>query len=423
LGDALRVMPGRLAGTVQAPPSKSLAHRALLCAWLAGDIDCVRGVDATTSRDIAATIGCLAVLGTVRSSDRPEPVVLDCGESGTTLRLLVPVVAALGRTATFTGEGRLPSRPVGEYLTMLSGRGATLSPPPSGSLPLGVRGQLLPGGFHVPGGVSSQYVSGMLLALPVLPGDSTLRIDGRLESAPYVDLTLQVMRAFGVQATKQEEPTTFHVPGGQTYRAPERYLVEGDYSQAAFWLVADHLGSQVAVTGLAPDSAQGDRAIESLLARLSAAGGTEGAATDEAERGGIVVDGSQVPDLVPVLAVAAVACARDVRIVNASRLRLKESDRLASTADALTRIGADVTVTEDGLRIRGRGQRRGEPLFEGGEADAWNDHRIAMALAIAALRSEKGVVIHGWRCVEKSYPDFFEQLERLGGEIHGIHHR
>ncbi len=429
MDDPLRVMPGRLSGTVAAPPSKSLAHRALVCAWLAGEPGCIRGLDAATSRDVATTLRCLSALGPIRDAGwrarraqvgLSTPTVLDCGESGTTLRLLVPVVAALGRAAVFTGEGRLPSRPIAEYITMLSGRGVELSPPPVGGLPLGIRGSLLPGTFRVPGGVSSQYVSGMLLALPLLAGDSTLEISGRLESAPYVDLTLQVMRAFGVQAERADDGSSFHVRGKQKYKAPDAFSVEGDYSQAAFWLTADWFGSAADVTGLDPDSLQGDAAIKPLLARLAAAPAEAGGSEDA---GDVVIDASQVPDLVPVLAVAAVACERDVRIVNAARLRLKESDRLASTVDALTRIGADVTATGDGLLVRGRGQRGGGPLFEGGEADAWNDHRIAMALAVAALRSRTGVAITGWRCVDKSYPEFFEELERLGGEIHGLHHR
>jgi 3-phosphoshikimate 1-carboxyvinyltransferase len=252
----------------------------------------------------------------------------------------------------------------------------------------------------------------MLLALPLLPEDSSIRIEGRLESAPYVELTIQVMEAFGVRVEQNESGQEFRVPGNQRYR-PVDYHVEGDYSQAAFWLTAAALGSDVTVTGLSSTSAQGDREIQPLLARLAAAG-------ERAEGEEVVIDASQIPDLVPILAVASVSCARDVRIVNASRLRLKESDRLASTADALTRIGAEVLAMEDGLWIRGLGPRPGEALFEGGEADAWNDHRIAMALAVAALRSRSGVSIKGWNCVEKSYPEFFHELHRLGGEVHGI---
>lgn len=421
MDDVLRVLPSHLGGTVEAPPSKSVAHRALLCAWLAGDVGCVENVDRSTSRDVAATIDCLSALGRFREgslrerrflSGIPEPTVLDCGESGSTLRFLVPLVGALGRSAVFVGQGRLPLRPIGEYLSILSGRGVLLSPPPTGGLPLGLRGRLLPGDFTIPGGVSSQYVTGMLLALPLLPEDSSIRIEGRLESAPYVELTIQVMEAFGVRVERDESGQEFRVPGNQRYR-PVDYHVEGDYSQAAFWLTAAALGSDVTVTGLSSTSAQGDREIQPLLARLAAA-------SERAEGEEVVIDASQIPDLVPILAVASVSCARDVRIVNASRLRLKESDRLASTADALTRIGAEVLATEDGLWIRGLGPRPAEALFEGGEADAWNDHRIAMALAVAALRSRSGVSIKGWNCVEKSYPEFFHELQRLGGEVHGI---
>ena len=423
MDDALRVLPGRLHGTVAAPPSKSVAHRALICAWLAGDIGCVRGVDRTTSRDIASTIDCLAALGKHQPGSfqerrfhggLQEPVALECGESGSTLRFLVPLVAALGRYVVLTGSGRLPSRPIGEYLAILSGKGVLLSPPPSGGLPLRIQGKLLAGDFWIPGGVSSQYITGMLLALPTLPGNSTIHIDGPLESAPYVDLTLRVMEAFGVRVAHDGTGTGFRIAGGQRYHAVD-FPVEGDYSQAAFWLTARALGSEVEVTGLDVDSAQGDRRIGELLRTITAA--------EKSETDDLVIDAAQIPDLVPILSVAAVGCVRDVRFVNASRLRFKESDRLASTADALTRIGAEVSVTEDGLRIRGRGDRQGGPLFEGGEADAWNDHRIAMALAIAALRSRTGVSIHGSSSVEKSYPEFFQEFQRLGGEVHGIDHR
>lgn len=392
------VGPGTLTGRITPPPSKSDAHRALICAALAGDLTVVEGLSVPFSEDIRATLACLDAL---KTADRE----LDCEESGTTLRLLIPIAAALGRRTRFIGHGRLPSRPLREYESIFEGHGVTLQFPNNGSLPLEVQGQLLPGRFSVPGHVSSQYLSGLLLALPLLTGESTIWLSTPLESAPYVAMTIRTMRCFGVQVA--ETRTGFHSPGGQHYR-PAPYRVERDFSQAAFWLTADFRRGQLSVEGLDDASCQGDRAIIDLLGQF-AAGHHQ-----------YEIDAAQVPDLVPILAVAATMVDATTRIVRAQRLRLKESDRLETTAAALSAIGADISQTADGLIIAGGRQSRFGPCCPGGTIESAGDHRIAMALAVAALRTQNGVTIRGAECIRKSYPDFFHEMKRLGGDVRGF---
>ncbi len=410
------VRPGRLHGALTPPPSKSDAHRALICAALAGDLHLAKGLGSQPSEDLQATKRCLQLLAgaiagspqsaalSTRSKPSPltPPIILDCHESGTTLRLLIPVVAALGVTATFTGSGRLPQRPLQEYRDILAGHGISLDFPEEGSLPLTISGKLSPGRFKAPGHVSSQYLSGLLLAMPLLDGDSEIILTSPLESAPYVEMTRRTLGEFGVAVESTE--TGFRVLGNQSF-LPVEYPIEKDYSQAAFWLVANYLGSKIKVAGLAENSVQGDRAILPILAGLA-----RKSASDQP----LIIDAAQIPDLVPVLAVAASYTAGQTRIINGARLRLKESDRLTVTSDVLSAIGADIHVEGDSLVIEG------QSMLTGGRADSHGDHRIAMALAVAALASRDGVTITHADAVRKSYPDFFAEFERLGGECHEL---
>ncbi len=390
------IHPGHLQGTVVPPPSKSDAHRALIAAGLARGDGHVTGLSEPVSEDIQATRRCMKAL-------QEHTEYLDCGESGTTLRLLIPVAAASGaaktRPVVFRGSGRLPHRPLAEYESIFAGHGVSLSFPDDVYLPLTVQGQLTPGVFKVPGHISSQYLSGLLLALPLLDGDSVIQLTSPLESAPYVDMTLETMRRFGVLADKT--PDGFCIAGNQQYTACN-YAVEKDYSQAAFWLVARYAGSDLKVNGLDRHSVQGDQAILNLLEDF------------EESRDHYVIDVSQIPDLVPILAVAAALTPATTELVNGARLRLKESDRLMTTCEALSAIGATIRIVGDGLVIGG-----GKPL-DGGTAQSYNDHRIAMALSIAALSTRQGVRLSGAEAVRKSYPDFFRELKRLGGEIDGL---
>lgn len=401
---AVFVGPSCLRGDVTPPPSKSVAHRALTAAALASrgpaGMALIKGVSADTSQDIGATMNCLNAL----FAETSGKVRLNCQESGTTLRFMVPLAAALGKEAIFTGTGRLAQRPLSEYTDIFQGKGVELDfSRAQGSLPLFLRGRLRSGRFLVPGHISSQYVSGLLLALPLLTAASVIELTSPLQSAPYVDLTLAILTKFGVKATPLSSAdgavAGWRLDGNQEYRLPDAaFPVEADYSQGAFWLVAKYLGHPLTVSGLCPNSLQGDRAIIELLVRLQAN-------DNELE----TIDAGQFPDLAPVLAVAACHAPKTTVIANAGRLRLKESDRLAATAEGLSRLGAMIKETSDSMIITG-GTR-----LKGGAVDAYNDHRIVMAMAIAALNSESGVTINGAEAVAKSYPNFFSELKRLGG--------
>lgn len=417
--------PGRLSGRVAAPPSKSAAHRAILCAALAALSSPGEGESVLSpldlSDDIRATLGAVRALGvqaqladgvcTVKAGERaPGGVSLDCGESGSTLRFLIPIAAALGVSAVFTGRGRLPSRPIGLYAELLPQHGVACRT--EGGLPFAVEGQLTPGVFALPGNVSSQFITGLLLALPLLAGNSEIVLTTPLESAAYVEMTVQAMADFGVSVVRTKGG--WRVPGGQRYR-PRTHTVEGDWSQAAFFLAAGALGGDVTVTGLRPDSLQGDKAIAELLAR----GGARLSWEDGALRctagdwRGIEIDASQIPDLVPILAAAFSLAEGTTVISHAERLRIKESDRLASMAQGLSALGARVRETPDGLVLTG------VSALAGGRAEGANDHRVVMALSVAALRAEGPCTVTDAGSIRKSYPGFFNDYQALGGLAHG----
>jgi len=395
------ITPSPLSGAVRVPASKSAAHRLLIAAALADGS--TRVSISAMNRDIEATAACLRAMGAgieaegealkISSiSDIPSEITLDCGESGSTLRFLLPVVAALGTQATFIGHGRLPQRPNAPLVAALRAHGAVID---SDLLPMTVCGPLTGGLWTLPGDVSSQYVTGLLFALPLLDGDSVIRLTTPLASAAYVDMTLQALRQFGIGIEATSDG--WRIPGRQRYRTPGEVIVEGDWSAAAFWLAANALGAQIDVKGLDPDSVQGDRAVASLLGQTA-------------------IDATHVPDLVPALAVAAASRPMRTVITGAARLRLKESDRLQSVADMLAALGHGVTVMPDGLIIDGGPpQPCAVPIRT---VDGANDHRIVMAAAVAAAHADRPVRITGAQAVEKSYPRFFSDFEALGGKAH-----
>lgn len=378
--------------------SKSDAHRALICEALAENschIQC-----SADSKDIQATRKCLKAL----KEGREE---MYCGESGSTLRFLLPVMGALGHKASFYPEGRLPQRPLSPLYEELTAHGCRLSP--KGSVPLTIEGQLEPGIFNIPGNVSSQYISGLLFALPLLEDDSRIVISGKLESRAYVDMTIKALRDFGVKI--EEDAEGFIIPGGQKYRAPKGYRVEGDWSNGCFFLAAGALLDEgICVSGLNLDSLQGDKEILSLLKEF----GAEVEADEEeirvcrGELKGIEIDASQIPDMVPILAVLACAAEGTTTIKNAGRLRIKECDRLAAVTKELNALGGEIEELPEGLIIHGRKR------LVGGQADSWNDHRIAMMAAVASLICEDKVIIDGAEAVNKSYPDFFQVMKDAG---------
>ena len=383
------ITPGLLRGAITPPPSKSQAHRLLIAAALADGESRIEHL--ADSQDIQATRRCMAALK-APGEDLP---VLDCGESGSTLRFLIPVALALRGGGRFTGRGRLMERPQKPYFDLFDEKGIAYRQEDG---VLTVQGRLTPGTFALPGDVSSQFVTGLLYALPLLEGDSRITLTTPLESRGYVDMTLEALERFGIRA-ECPDGRTLRVPGGQTYR-PCRAAVESDYSQAAFYYAANGLGGQVEILGLNPRSAQGDRCIVPYHLQLCGPG--------EAE-----LDVSQCPDLVPPLAAHAALRQGITRIVNAARLRIKESDRLTAVTQVLTALGADVVEGADRLTITGQP----EGLAGGVTVDSHNDHRIAMMAAIAATRCAAPVTIIGAECVAKSYPDFWEDYERLGGQI------
>lgn len=369
----------------------------MIAAFLAGAApDEAVALPAALSEDLAATLRCLKAL----SSEQPR---CDCGESGSTARFLLPVAAALGKNAAFTGAGRLPLRPMDELVDAMSAHGVNFS---SRRLPLELSGQLKPGCCELSGALSSQYLTGLLFALPLLKSASSIRLTAPLVSSGYVALTLEVLRQFGIRIEKNRDE--FVVPAPQDYRLPETPLSpEGDWSNAAFLLTAGALaGDGITVIGLNPDSAQGDKAVTSWLQVMGAEvhPNANGCTIRPAPLKGAVIDVSQIPDLVPVLAVAASVAEGTTRFVNAGRLRLKESDRLTMTAALIRSLGGNAAVEGDCLAVTG------VPQLSGGEVDAAGDHRLAMAAAVAAVRSAAPVVIRGAECVRKSWPDFFEQL-------------
>ncbi len=429
-----RITPGTLSGTVPAIASKSVAHRVIIAAALANGTTHV--ICNTTCADIDATIRCLETLGArverVEDGFRVHPIpksqehgilralaggTLDCGESGSTLRFMLPVACALGADATFTGARRLGERPLDPLDRELIAAGCELEG--LGALPLTARGRLRPGRFELPGDVSSQFISGLLLACPLLGQPSEIRVTGRIESKPYVTLTLQALASFGVpveveHAFVSDTEVTCYRLDGSAYRTPGEVSVEGDWSNAAFWLCAGAMGTEpITVTGLSLSSAQGDRTVMAALSRFGARmrRGTGSATAQPDHLSAFTLSAQDVPDLVPILAaVASVAHGRTI-IQDCRRLRLKESDRLTTTAGELTALGAQVRVAGDDLLIRG------VEALSGGAVEAHNDHRIAMMAAIAATRCTGPVEIYGAEAVDKSYPLFFEHYRALGGNV------
>ena len=412
------VFPGSRSGTVKIPASKSMAHRLLIAAALGKDSKILH-FDGF-SNDIGATIVCLRALGAEITElgggswhVTPVGTVSDaecslfCGESGSTLRFLLPIVGILGANAVFHMEGRLPERPLEPLRTILCEHGMKIEK--TGDL-LVCSGKLSGETFEIPGNVSSQYVTGLLAALPLLPGSSTLRVTGNVESAAYIAMTEQVLRMAGIRFEKVG--WEYSISGGQMYDLPEHVEVEGDWSNAAFFLCMGALSpAGVCVAGLHRDSAQGDRAVLDILREM----GAEVTAEEETvtvRRGalrGVTIDARPIPDLIPVLSVLAALAEGGTVIEHAGRLRLKESDRLTSTAAMLSALGGQVTELPEGLRIHGVSQ------LAGGTVEACNDHRIAMAAAVAAGGCRGNVVVRGSECVNKSHPDFWRDLDGLKG--------
>ena len=378
----ITITPQHLRGEIPVIPSKSQGHRLLICAAFADGP--TQLVCSETNRDIEATVDCLRALGArILSTESgytvfpvesvPQRAVLPCCESGSTLRFMLPVAGALGVDATFTMEGRLPKRPLSPLWEEMERMGCSLSRPTENTIHC--QGKLRCGKYSIDGGVSSQFITGMLFAHMLLD-DCTLNITGKLESKPYVDLTKAALELFADR------------------HSPEYVAVEGDWSNGAFWLAANALGCDLRILGLNQDSLQGDRAVVDILQQL--------------EAGRPTVSVADIPDLVPILSVVA-AAKHGAVFTNIQRLRLKESDRVASVISLLENLGGKATATENTLTVS-------PATLTGGTVDSCNDHRIAMAAAIAATVCIAPVTILGAEAVKKSYPQFWAEYRRLGGK-------
>lgn len=390
-----KIQKSNISGTVQVPPSKSAAHRALICSFLAGGGNVYPLID---SKDMQATLGVISAL----KGDKP---VADCIESGSTLRFMIPVAAALGKTVKFVGRGKLPERPIGDYLRLLPEHGVKCDC--TGTLPITVSGKLTPGRFEIAGNVSSQYITGLLLALPILDGDSEIVLTTELQSKPYVDMTVKVMADFGVKVEEREN--SYFIPGNQVYQKRD-YTVEADWSQAAFFMVAGALFGDVTLTGLDVNSTQGDKKIADILKKFGAdvAVSNDSVVVKKSQLHGIEINATDIPDMVPSLAVAGIYASGKTVITGAQRLRYKESDRIESIVYNLKKLGAEVEETADGMIITGS-------TLHAANMKGFNDHRIVMAMTVAATGVDGLSTIDDAQSINKSYPDFFNDFNSIGG--------
>lgn len=404
-------------GTVNVPPSKSDVHRAIICAAMANGVSRISPV--ALSNDIKATIGCIKALGadavlennvlTVDGTNmyKNKTALLDCGESGSTLRFFIPIAAVGNINATFVGKGKLPQRPIGIFTEALPKAGTVCKT--EGGLPLEIKGQLKSGIFEIPGNVSSQFITGLLLALPILEGDSEIVLTSPLESVGYTAMTIRTMKQFGVNIQATEKG--WHIKGGQSYKTCD-YTTDGDWSQAAFFMVLGAVSGKVTVKGVAKDSTQGDKKCAEIFARFGAKVTQldNEVTVEKGELKAITVDASQIPDLVPVLSVCAAFADGTTKIINAERLRIKECDRLKATAELLNNLGGKVKELSDGLEITGVSS------LKGGNVNGYNDHRIVMSAAVCAARSDEDITATFAMSINKSYPDFYIDYNSIGGK-------
>ena len=433
--DTITLKPARLQGIHHAIPSKSYVHRMAICAALS-DKPTILNLD-FFAEDTIATLDCLRALGarvsvqdtqvkiypiqgfSTSSSHFAFPTkgnstILDCKESGSTFRFLLPVATALCNSVTFTGEGRLPERPIIDLITQLKFHGVNFS---QNKLPFTTHGVLQHGAYELPGNISSQYISALLMAMPLLHGASKLSVCAPLESSAYVSVTMDVMRQFGVSVSvaNKNSALTFSVDPNAKYTSPGIVNVEGDWSNASFFLLAAALGNKIGVKGLNLRTRQPDLAILEVFKKFGCAVNSDEDAeiltvkASQAALRGQSVDISQMPDTLPALAVLAAGSVGESRFINAARLRMKESDRLLSTASMINSLGGKAKIFNDSLIVLGCDIA---PLT-GGCVNSTNDHRIAMAGAIASTLCSKDVEIVNAGAVNKSYPGFFDEFTSL----------
>lgn len=413
------IKPGKLSGDVIIPPSKSLSHRAIIAASLAKGKSIISNV--LYSKDIKATIGAMRACGAniteynnhleiIGSDVKRVEDVIDANESGSTIRFMIPIALAANEPITFTGKNHLCKRPLDTFFEIFDNQGIKYSRGED-YLPLRVNGGLKPGQFNIRGDISSQFITGLLYALPLLNGDSVINITTNLESKGYVDLTLDMLNRFGI-VIENVDYKSFIIKGNQSYK-PANYTIEGDFSQSAFFLVADTLGADITLHAMNKDSHQGDKKIIQDVLDL---GGKITFEDDKlkaypVQTKGCVIDFAQSPDLGPALTVLASLSSGVTEFVNAARLRIKECDRITCMKDELTKLGAKIEENPDGMVITGVDK------LTGGVVDSHNDHRVAMAIAMASLKATGDIKIINAECVSKSYPNFWEVFESIGGNV------
>lgn len=418
----IRLKPCRFCGEVTAISSKSDAHRLLIASALSDRptfISCN-----ARSADITATVNCLNSLGadikfvdggiSVKPiKEKRKSAVLDCNESGSTIRFLLPVAASLGTNTEFTGGGRLPERPLSPLREQMEAHGVVFSP--INVFPVKISGEMVSGEFTIKGNISSQFITGLLFALPLLNGNSVINVIPPVESRPYIDMTLNTLKKFGITVT--EENNSFFIPGGQKYASPGTVESEGDWSNSAFFLTAGAVSGRVTVTGLDVSSVQGDKQILTILKEMGAEITVEqGSITvKKGDLHGINIDARNIPDLVPIISVAAAAANNGKTVITgAERLKIKESDRLTAVYESLKALGVDISKTDDGLVINKTG------IVGGGAVSGYNDHRMVMALSVLSAVSSGDIILRGAEAVNKSYPNFFEDFSSLGGSYNVI---
>ena len=424
----VKIKPSILSGEIVIPPSKSYSHRAIISAALANGEKKSKINNLKFSVDIETTVKIMENWGakiTKKESSLeiigndgkivPKNNYIQCNESGSTIRFLIPVGLTSENELIFDGKGKLIDRPLDSYYKIFDNQGIKYETS-EGKLPLKVNGKLKAGNYEIDGNVSSQFITGLLYALPLLDGDSTIVINKNLESKGYVDLTLEILKLSGIKI-KNNDYKSFEIKGNQEYK-PFNYTVEGDYSQVAFWIVAGIISAnkdnEIKCLHLNKYSLQGDKAIIEIVQKMGAKLEIfdDYVIVKPSKTKGTIIDVSQCPDIAPILTVLGVLSEGETKIINAERLRIKESDRIISIKTELNKLGAEVEEVGDSLVIQG------VDTFEGGvEVSAWNDHRIAMSLAIASIRCKNEIVIDEAESVKKSYPHFWDDFEKMGGQI------
>jgi len=413
------IFPSSIKGTIAAIPSKSFAHRQLICAALSKDSTEI--LCRVISEDVKTTMNCLETLGAdIKYKENtifvngikslPKKALLDCGESGSTYRFMVPLAAALGVEANFLLKGRLAERPMTTLWNTLEDHGIKIDG--KGSRQTILNGSLSSGLFKIEGNVSSQFISGLLMSLPFTAGENIVDVMGEIESESYIKITLEVLEDFGIDIKREEG--RFIIRDKQSYISPGSIVTEGDWSNSSFWFCgAAASGTELTCLGLNSASSQGDRRVIDILTKMGCIiEEKEGAFTLRPHKlNAASVDAMDIPDLIPALALAACSAEGSSEIFNAHRLRMKESDRLFSISDTLSRLGADIYIEANSMHINGKKR------LTGGVVHSHGDHRIVMMAAMSSLISSNAVVIEGAEAVNKSYPGFFEDLASLGVEI------